>query len=506
MTAMSPPKAMGQSENDSGDDRKPTKFVADAATGAEESSPSVAAAVPNNDHVRDKSHDKTNLEYTKKEAPIAAVVPSNKGGGEDEEGEEKGLRENDVLTGRGSGPNQTSGNTRFREVVWETYQEYLASLRSDDSPSSQAREGRCPPLMDGSAKNVMAQQVLAKIRRNNGRFLRRICQEDYRNLPREERERVIRIPVVTTTTASLADTGSGNSETTTRRRENLYVELPTKEALEKIKQSLRFQLVQREQRESLLRQQQQEGSSHGARPQETHSAGQRKRPADQPPLVPHGGAFPKKFAAASGLDILGLTSALMVNAPGVLGQQELHSSFLPASAVNNSNNSVLSAMGSRLGLDGTIWPSAAAESSQKPSAQPTTSQSLPAFSQSNFSREELIAAALSLERQKQEQRRQQQQQQHHHHQLLTSTFLGVPSAAAALRINSSGSPLSAPSTNPSAVGDTNAMDPFSGMLLRERLDSELAARIRNLQEMKMASTHLLERHQRQQQQQQQRRR
>jgi hypothetical protein len=186
---------------------------------------------------------------------------------------ETSLRAYDVLTGRGTGPNQSLGNTRFRKIIRKTYQEYQESFSThshkSSSPYADTMSGCMKQLaasdplvvrrpMDASVRNLLAQQVFDKILARNGRFLRRICLEDYRNLPESQRARVVRVPVAADTGMANIKGGKAGSDhaasktadfsnedactSKTCSRTNLYVELSTKETLEKIKQSLRFQI------------------------------------------------------------------------------------------------------------------------------------------------------------------------------------------------------------------------------------------------------------------------
>lgn len=138
-----------------------------------------------------------------------------------------GLRPTDILLGRGSGANQSEGNTQFRNTVWDTFKEYLLEHRKKEATTGGGEnttiedtdEALFRPL-DAATKNQLARRILHKIHANNGRFLRR--------LSRLEAQRVV---------LGEAIAGEANS---------MYVEITSKKAVEKIKQSLRFQIDQRD--------------------------------------------------------------------------------------------------------------------------------------------------------------------------------------------------------------------------------------------------------------------
>lgn len=69
------------------------------------------------------------------------------------------LYENDVLSGRGTGPNEYSGNRRFRDVVDDYRNEYAAADSNEE-------------------KRKVAERVVDEIGRSNGRFLTRVDKAD----------------------------------------------------------------------------------------------------------------------------------------------------------------------------------------------------------------------------------------------------------------------------------------------------------------------------------------
>ncbi|KAL3933682.1 MAG: hypothetical protein SGARI_003654 [Bacillariaceae sp.] len=128
--------------------------------------------------------------------------------------------------------------------------------------------------MDSGVKNKLSAKIYAKIQELNGRFLRRISPEDYRNMPEQERSQVIRVqealpPRSKRDKSDTAAEGSSTEVSTNdapRKRLSFYVELSTKETMEKVKQSLRFQVDRCEQQkeQQLHRDQLQQKAIDGA--------------------------------------------------------------------------------------------------------------------------------------------------------------------------------------------------------------------------------------------------
>jgi hypothetical protein len=147
------------------------------------------------------------------------------------------FRPNDVLLGRGSGPNRWKGNIRFREVVLNTFQDYLER-------SVQEQQGRLPlpgverpttfSSLDPFAKNQLARTVLRTIKGERGRFLQRMSKEEF------ERENVTSR---TTIIHQEQEERKGGKKTS-----YLYAEAGEKKALEKIKQTFRFLTDQKQAR------------------------------------------------------------------------------------------------------------------------------------------------------------------------------------------------------------------------------------------------------------------
>jgi hypothetical protein len=122
-----------------------------------------------------------------------------------------GLNPNDVLMGRGSGANLKHGNIRFRQMVSDKYDEEMSRIECK--------------TMEGIAavKIKVANDVLQEIKSNGGRFLRKALKP-----------------------AGANQDGSGK-HSNEREVEGyiVYEEISDKEAAEKIKQTLRFQIERR---------------------------------------------------------------------------------------------------------------------------------------------------------------------------------------------------------------------------------------------------------------------
>jgi hypothetical protein len=129
------------------------------------------------------------------------------------------FRSNDVLLGRGSGPNRWEGNVRFRATVQRIYTEFLASRGAAVAKSSSYS------ALDPYVKNQLARQVLSAIHDANGRFLQKMIKQDFLKDPCSKTTEVIHEEV---------EQGE-NSKITV-----VYVEAHSKKAMEKIKQTFRF--------------------------------------------------------------------------------------------------------------------------------------------------------------------------------------------------------------------------------------------------------------------------
>jgi hypothetical protein len=85
-----------------------------------------------------------------------------------------GLRANDVLLGRGSGPSQYEGNRRFRDVVWNAIQDYLQGEQARHFHRGEKLEKSFPTSLSTTTKSRLCSIVREKIARIHGRFLRKV--------------------------------------------------------------------------------------------------------------------------------------------------------------------------------------------------------------------------------------------------------------------------------------------------------------------------------------------
>jgi hypothetical protein len=107
---------------------------------------------------------------------------------------------NDILLGRGTGPNKNQGNIRFRRLLEEIVEAYRKS-----------------PVI---TKTKLASEILQTIKERNGHFVRK--------LTREERQSVLG--------------RFWNAKNKNGKENDEFVVVPDKLAMEKIRQSFRFQL------------------------------------------------------------------------------------------------------------------------------------------------------------------------------------------------------------------------------------------------------------------------
>jgi hypothetical protein len=107
---------------------------------------------------------------------------------------------NDILLGRGTGPNENQGNIRFRRHLEEIVEKYLKS-----------------PVI---SKTKLASEVLQTIKERNGHFVRKLTSEERRSLLGR----------------------FWNVKNKNGRENDEFVVVADKLAVEKIRQSFRFQL------------------------------------------------------------------------------------------------------------------------------------------------------------------------------------------------------------------------------------------------------------------------
>lgn len=150
--------------------------------------------------------------------PSAQLVPSVRG--------VRMFRINDVILGRGSGPANANGSIRFREIVWSSFQEYMSSRR--EAPTGNDANAKVARL-DSVIKNEVARIVMQKFKNEgDGRFLRKIT------MPEVVGNSSGSFDILGDTTVIL--TGLVHDGPSSK----WYKEVSDGEAMEKIKQSLRF--------------------------------------------------------------------------------------------------------------------------------------------------------------------------------------------------------------------------------------------------------------------------
>jgi hypothetical protein len=143
------------------------------------------------------------------------------------------LRPADILMGRGTGPNQHSGNVRFRALVYETFAKYMEALgiSMDDSNSSTvptASGTNCVPI-DAITKKKLAYKVLSKIKEVKGRFLQKLTKHEAANACSSS------FPKDGSTSIAIVD-----NIVNEHHSNGIYVEVSDRLAIEKIKQTYRF--------------------------------------------------------------------------------------------------------------------------------------------------------------------------------------------------------------------------------------------------------------------------
>jgi hypothetical protein len=117
----------------------------------------------------------------------------------------KELGKNDVLLGRGTGPNEHEGNVRFRTLSAEILRLCAASSASSGTKMN---------------KTKLAKKVLVAIEERNGRFVRRLTRDEI---------------------ASMGGMSSSKTKGQEANTRDLYLVVPYGVALDKAKQSFRHQ-------------------------------------------------------------------------------------------------------------------------------------------------------------------------------------------------------------------------------------------------------------------------
>jgi hypothetical protein len=139
-----------------------------------------------------------------------------------------GLRANDVLFGRGSGPSQYEGNRRFRCVVWETLQDYIQGEQAKHFHRNEKLDSSLPTSLSTGIKSRLCRIVHQKITRMDGRFLQKVTSAE--DMTKAEN----RLICVTHNEDGKEPYGS-----------TYYKVVNKKKVLEKIRQTLRFLLDQK---------------------------------------------------------------------------------------------------------------------------------------------------------------------------------------------------------------------------------------------------------------------
>jgi hypothetical protein len=145
-----------------------------------------------------------------------------------------GLRANDVLLGRGSGPSQYEGNKRFRAVVWETFQNVLheEQARHNRRGDKLSVDTSFPTTLGTYAKARLCRIVRDKIIRNHGRFLQRVTSGSTAATTDSDNSLI----------CVIYNEGSKNKDGKRPYLKTYYKTVDERQVLNKIKQTLRFLL------------------------------------------------------------------------------------------------------------------------------------------------------------------------------------------------------------------------------------------------------------------------
>jgi hypothetical protein len=119
------------------------------------------------------------------------------------------LGENDVLLGRGTGPNDHQGNVRFRETIKELLKEMNCN------------KDHC----GADHRSKLARRIVAIVKTRKGRFLRQLTKTEVRQVLKRKKTDSTSTPAA----AALANQG-------------LYEVVPDKAAISKARQAFRFQI------------------------------------------------------------------------------------------------------------------------------------------------------------------------------------------------------------------------------------------------------------------------
>jgi hypothetical protein len=138
------------------------------------------------------------------------------------------IRPNDVIMGRGSGPNRWKGNIRFRQLVLQSFQDFIDTSTSSSFLKERGQYHVRPTsfsALDAFVKNQLASNVLSAIETANGRFLQKLTKKEF-ELKANPKPSII---------YEQEEEGKGGSKFVF-----VYVEASRRKAMEKIKQTFRF--------------------------------------------------------------------------------------------------------------------------------------------------------------------------------------------------------------------------------------------------------------------------
>jgi hypothetical protein len=132
------------------------------------------------------------------------------------------LQRDDVLLGRGTGPNDFEGNIRFRRLVAEV-------ARVSD------------PIELTASKGTLAQKVVDTVKRRGGRFVRKLSKAEATALLKSRQQQQPGARNKDGNSGRPSSSSSSSKRTRLPKGQDVYVEVPLSVAVEKAKQSFRHQ-------------------------------------------------------------------------------------------------------------------------------------------------------------------------------------------------------------------------------------------------------------------------
>ena len=155
----------------------------------------------------------------------------------------------DILLGRGTGPNEHPGNVRYRELVKSTMLKYSASASEgkcghSDQKANEEEDGNTPAV--SIAKQQIIQEILNDIHSFGGQFVRKLTREE---------TRVVQQHHSSMWSSMMMESSQKNTKQKKKSRKkliDLYVVVTNAMAVEKTKQSIRFQLHKTERNSSSM--------------------------------------------------------------------------------------------------------------------------------------------------------------------------------------------------------------------------------------------------------------